>query len=339
MKIGVVGCGQISDIYIENMLNRFHLNVTCCAATTLEHAAVKADKYGLRATTVDDMMQDPDIRLIVNLTPPSAHAAIIRRAFEAGKHVYTEKSLTELTQQAAELLGVARDKNLYFGCAPETFLGNAAQTAKELIDAGELGEITGFHAAINLNIDEMYDRFSILLEPAGGIGLDRGIYFLTEICYLLGHVTEARGFSRTMNPHRTVNGRDICIPGENQMTAALTLENGAMGTLNFNGNTIFPELSHTVIYGKKGILELPDANQFGGTVRFLHRVNSGSAEWETLPSEQTSSPNLRGIGISKMVEAIEKGLPNPVDASLGYHVMVVLSSIGKDAAVGQMISR
>lgn len=331
MKIGVVGCGQISDIYLQNMLNRFHLDVKSCAASVLSHAEVKAREYGILAATVEEMMQDPEIGLIVNLTPPSAHEEITRKAFLAGKHVYTEKPLTETLTQAEALLLLAKEKNLYYGCAPETFLGKAAATAKAMIDSGKLGEITGFHATINLNIDEMYDKFSILLEPAGGIGLDRGIYFLTQLCYLLGYAEEAHGFAVTRNPDRVVNGKAVCVPGENQMVAALRMKSGVLGTVNFNGNTIFPEFSHLEIYGKKGILKLPDANLFGGPVQFLHSPDgSAYAEWETLPEEQTSSPNLRGIGVSKMAEAIQNNTPNPIDAALGYHVMQIISWIKDD---------
>lgn len=322
MKIGVVGCGMISDIYIQNMLQRFHLDVKGCAATTLKSATKKAEKYGILAMTVDEMINDPKIDLIVNLTPPSAHASIIRKALLAGKHVYTEKCLTERLEDAKELIDLAKEKNLYFGCAPETFLGNATQVAKEMIDAGELGEITGFHAMLNINVDLMYDHFPFLVEPAAGIGLDRGVYFLTQICYLLGNVKEVQGFSRIMNPHRKVNGKETDILGENQMVGIMRLENGALGTVNFNGNTVFPEISYLEIYGKKGILKVPDANLFGGEMKFFHNISDEiNAEWETLPIEKTESENLRGIGVAKMIEAIEKGLPNPIDASRGYHVM------------------
>ena len=130
MKTAVFGCGKISDIYIANMQKFDILDLVCCAATTLEHAQAKAEQYGLQARTVDDILSDASIELIVNLTPPKAHYDLIKRALLAGKHVFTEKALTSDLEEARELLKLADEKRLYLGCAPETFMGGAVQAAR-----------------------------------------------------------------------------------------------------------------------------------------------------------------------------------------------------------------
>lgn len=332
MRVAVIGCGMISDVYLDNMINRFdNLEVVACAAATMEHAEQKAKKYGIEARTVADIMDDETIELIVNLTPTHAHYGIIRQALLAGKHVFTEKALTETMEQGRELIALAKEKKCYLGCAPETFLGEATQVVKHMIEDGELGEITGFHASININMDIMYPIFRILTQPGAGIGLDRGVYFLTQLCYLLGEVADVKGYGRILGQDRDITPMgqqesvSIHLESENQLVAVLRMKSGVIGTLNLNGNTIFPELSHLEIQGKKGIVEIPDANHFGGTVRVLKEGTfDGKPEWRCIECDDT---NLRGIGAAKMAEAIACGGENPVDAAMAYHVMEVFHKV------------
>jgi len=184
MKIGVVGCGMISGTYLENMINIFdNLEVLGCAAEHFENAEITAKKFGIKAMTLDEILADPDIEMIVNLTSTNAHYEVISKALKAGKHVYTEKALCETLEQAAEVVALAKTHKLELGCAPETIFGEATQTVKRLIDDGAIGTVTGFHASINLNMNLMYPHFRILNLPGGDIGLDRGIYFLNQLCH------------------------------------------------------------------------------------------------------------------------------------------------------------
>ena len=335
MKIGVVGCGMISGVYLENMINIFdNLEVVGCAAEHFENAEITAKKFGIKAMTLDEIMADPDIEMIVNLTSTNAHYEVISKALKAGKHVYTEKALCETLEQAAEVVALAKTHKLELGCAPETVFGEATQTVKRLIDDGAIGTVTGFHASINLNMNLMYPHFRILNLPGGDIGLDRGIYFLNQLCYLLGEVKDVKGYSMIREPERDLpvkneNGetelKHFTLINKNHMVAAVKMKSGAFGTLNFNGNTIFPELSHLEIQGTKGIVEIPDANHFGGKVRILHGEKSDySADWEEIETEDL---NLRGIGVSLMADAIKGHMPNPVTATRAYHIMTVLHNM------------
>ncbi len=333
MKTAVVGCGKISDIYFVNMIERFkNLDVVCCAAKSIENARKKAEKYNIQAKTLEEILNDDSIELIVNLTPPLAHYDIIKKSLISGKHVFTEKALASDIHKANELLALADDLNLYLGCAPETFLGGAIQTAKRAVENGEIGLVTGFHAYININLDLMYPIFKSLTKEGAGIGLDRGIYFLTAICSILGPINEVSGFSRILKPQRIIEGDSIEIESENQLVAILILENGAMGTINFNGNTIFPEESMFNIQGEKGIINMPDANNFGGEVKILQSgVYTDSPNYKTIDYKSVLTTNSRGIGPSEMAYAIRNNIPNQTSKEMAYHMMEVFEAIIKSS--------
>ena len=109
--VGVVGAGAISDIYFQNMIHRFdNLRVKAVCAGHLESAQRKAEQYGIIATTLEEMLADPEIELMVNLTPAHAHYGIIKAALEHGKHVYTEKTLTDDLKKSEELVSLAEEK-------------------------------------------------------------------------------------------------------------------------------------------------------------------------------------------------------------------------------------
>ena len=95
MNVAVVGCGAISDIYLENMIYRFdNLNVIACCANHLEHAKEKAEKYGILACTYEEILADPSIDMVVILTPAPTHEVLIRQALEVGKHVSKDNTMT-----------------------------------------------------------------------------------------------------------------------------------------------------------------------------------------------------------------------------------------------------
>ena len=174
--VGVVGAGIISDIYLKNMTTRFgNLHVKSLSARRVDKAVEKASKYGLIGCSVDDMMSDPEIELIVNLTPVSSHEEIVRKALDAGKHIYTEKTMTDHFDSAVELCKTADRKGLWLGCAPDTFLGSSLQSARRAIDQGILGDITGFAAIVNRNNDMLLSHFPIGRFPGAGICNERGL--------------------------------------------------------------------------------------------------------------------------------------------------------------------
>jgi len=337
VTVGVVGAGMISDIYLANMTKEFpNLKVKAVTAMNLEKARAKAEKYGIAAVSQEEMLKDPEIDMIVNLTPVGAHYDVIKRALLAGKHVYTEKTLTDNLAEAKELVELAKEKGLLLGAAPDTFLGEAYQTARRAIDEGMLGQITSFSIAINRCNDVLLGIFPNNRVPGNGILFDYGVYYMTALVSLLGPVSDAAAI--TQNPIETrINripfskdfGAVIDCPNESVVDAILKLESGVSGTFHVNAESAGMDQAYFAIFGRKGILYLTDANQFRGEVKFLSAdVDPRNPQPPiVLKPASHSLDNARGIGPADMAEAILNGGKTRPSGEMAYHVLDVLTAI------------
>lgn len=336
MRVAVVGCGAISDIYLTNMTQRFsNLEVAACCANTFAHAERKAEQYSIKACTYEEILSDASIELIVNLTPAPAHYDIIHKALSAGKHVYTEKTMTVTCAQAAELMELAKEKGLYLCSAPDTFLGAALQTARQAIDRGIIGEITSCVLYANRDLNLLTSLFSFLRKPGGGICADYGVYFLTAAVSLLGSVEKVAALIQNPYPRRQNIASDspefgtwMDYQNESQVSAVLKFESGITGTFHLNGDSSITDQAGLYIFGTKGILKLPDPNGFGGDVLFLpNPITEGTDAQQILPCTLDYGDNSRGIGSSEMAEAICQGRKARTDCTMAYHVMDIMESI------------
>ncbi len=332
VKTAVIGCGDISDIYFQNMIQRFKiLEIVKCCSRGGASAEAKAEQYGIQKSTMEDILADPEIELIVNLTPAPQHYPIIRAALEAGKHVYTEKVITPSVDQTRELLSMAGSRNLYLCSAPDHFLGSAWQCAREIIDSGFIGEVTSVFASIGQNVGSIAERLGFVNEPAGGIGYDFGIYLTTEMVALLGPATEVCGISRTRFPKRV--HKDIAHPqfgstymfnNEDLMIGSIQFASGAAAAIHLNGNTIMSAPPQFMIYGTDGILSLPNPGLFSGDVK-LYRP--GSFEPVAQIPAHGFDHNSRGVGVAEMAWAIRQNRPARASAALGLHCQEILQGI------------
>lgn len=148
VKVGVIGTGTISGIYLEAPTKFSILDIVAVADLNLERAKEKAIEYNVeKVYTVEQMLAAPEIEMVINLTIPKAHYEVTLGALEAGKHVFVEKPLTIEVEEGKKLLELAEQKGLRVGCAPDTFLGGALQTCRKLMDEGIIGKpvaATGF---------------------------------------------------------------------------------------------------------------------------------------------------------------------------------------------------
>lgn len=345
---GVVGAGAISGRYIHTIQQKFPLiQIDRICATHPESARKKAAKFGLVPCTYEEMLQDGQIGLIINLTPACAHYDIIRRALMAGKHVYTEKTMTDDPAKARELVKLASDRHLYLGCAPDTFLGSALQTARKAIDDGLIGEVTSFCASANRNNDLLLSMFSFLRMPGGGVCYDYGVYYLTALVSLLGPVDRVAAAVRApypthvnILPESAEYGQTMNTPNESQVSAVLQLESGVCGTLMLNADSVQNDQAKFMIYGTKGILFLQDPNQFGGDVLLLEEALELSKPpvLRKLPPANHYEEESRGIGAADLARSILSGQPPRASKELAAHVLDVLSGILESGTSGKFIS-
>ena len=338
MRVGVIGAGAISDIYLKNMTGRFSdkLEVVCVAANHIENAQKKAAQYGLRACTTEELCAAPDVDMAVILTPVGTHARLIRQALEAGKHIYTEKTLTDNLKEAAELVRLADEKGLCLASAPDTFLGSALQTARKAIDDGMLGEIHSFVISANRNNSILLSMFSFLRQPGAGILYDYAVYYLTALVSLLGPIARVGGVIGKPYPtHKNVLpqspdfGKEMDTPNESQVAAVIQLRSGVTGTFHIDADCNMRDEAYFAIYGTKGILYLTDANAFGGTIRFLPDIK-GWGDQPTpaeLPAVSPYSDNCRGIGPADVADAVRENRPCRASKEMAYHVLEALTAL------------
>lgn len=335
-KVGVIGSGRISEEYLRNMTSLFtNLEVVACSASHIENAQKRAAQFGIEARTNAEIFADPEIDMVVVLVPAPMHAPLIAQALKAGKHVYTEKTMTVEPEDARHLLELAKEKDLYLGSAPDTFLGAAYQTARKAIDDGLIGEPISFSMNINRNLDFMASLFEFLRLPGGGFAYDYGVYYLTALVALLGPVDNLFSVvkNKAVNRFHSVPGHpDFGTPytyeNESQIYALVNLESGVTGTVSMDGDSALQDLAYFYIYGSKGVLKLTCANDFGGDVAFIpSSFDPEESKPQVLPNTSPFTQNNRGIGPAEMADAFFHGKPNRASGEMAYHVLDVIQSI------------
>jgi predicted dehydrogenase len=339
VKTAIIGSGSISDSYLSTMINKFKiLDVVGCCDRNPEKAQAKAEKYGIKALSKEEILADESIELVVNLTTPGAHYTVIKQLLEAGKHVYTEKALTVELEHAAELLKIADQKGLYLGAAPDTFLGSAIQTARYVVDSGMIGEITSCYCALTRDSEIFSRAFPFTAKPGGGIGFDVGIYYITALLSILGPVKEVSGVVRTRNAERQDHtlerfGETFQIECENLMSGILQFKCGTVGNLLFDANSIFtaPERPSVVLFGTMGILYMSDPNQFGGEVKVILKGNN---EPILMQQSHAFSSEYRGLGVAEMAWSMRRGRKNRANKEMAYHALEILHGIVRSSETG-----
>ena len=343
VKTGVIGCGAISDIYLQNMMNRFGTQeVLACSAGHRENAERKAAQYGIRAADTSEMLADPEIEMAVVLTPAPTHYELVMQALRAGKHVYLEKPIATGLSRAKEMIALAGEKGLLLATAPETFLGSAVQTARKALDEGMIGEVTSFHIVANRDLTMLASIFKFLRLPGGGICYDYGVYYLTALCSLLGPMEKVYAqvgnhcrVRKNVFPQSPEFGQDYVYDNESQVNAVLTTRSGIAGTFSLNGDSAAADQGMFTIHGTRGILRLGDANQFGGTTAFLPN-DFRNPEWKPLEPVSPLSDNCRGIGAADLARCIREGGKPAASAEMACHVLDIAEKMmesGNDGTV------
>jgi len=337
VKTAIIGCGGISDAYLGTMINKFKiLDVVGGYDRNPDKIKDKVEKYGIKALTWDEIISDPSIEIVVNLTAPTGHYPVIKQLLEAGKHVYTEKVLSVELEHAAELVKIANEKNLYLGAAPDTFLGSAVQTARYVVESGMIGEVTSCVSTLTRDSEIFSRAFPFTAKPGGGIGFDVGIYSITALLSILGPVKEVSGVVRTRKPERQNFalenfGEPFQIECENLMAGTLQFESGTVGNVLFDANSILtiPERPVLTLHGTLGILYMADPDHFGGEVKVIVK---GSNEPFVMQQSHAFSEEYRGLGVAEMAWSMRMGRKNRASKEMAYHALEVLHGIVKSSA-------
>ena len=340
-NLGIIGCGKISSIYFETLRTFDILNVLACADIYLERVQEQAKRYGIRrACTVEELLADPEIELVVNLTVPNAHAEIALAAIEAGKSVYSEKPLAINREQGQAVLDAARMKNLCVGNAPDTFLGGGIQTCIKLVNDGMIGTpIAATAFMMHHGVEHWHPDPDFYYQPGGGPMFDMGPYYLTALIALMGPMRRVTGSTHSAFSERTITsqpkyGTRITVNVPTHVAGVMDFASGAVGTIITSFDTWHHRLPYIEVYGSEGSLSVPDPNTFGGPVYIRQ---AGAREWSEVPLTHGFTKNIRGIGVADMVNAIRSGRSHRANGEMAYHVLDIMQSFHEASSEGRHI--
>ncbi|HEY4026677.1 MAG TPA: Gfo/Idh/MocA family oxidoreductase [Candidatus Dormibacteraeota bacterium] len=340
MRVGVIGCGTVSEVYLRNLTASPEVDVVACADLIPERAEARAAEFGVgRACTQAELLKDPGIDLVVNLTVPSAHFEITRAALRMGKHVWTEKPLGVDREQGAALLREAEEHGLLLGCAPDTVLGAGLQTSRRLIDDGLIGQpVAGTACLMTRGPERWHPDPAFLYQPGAGPLWDVGIYYVAALVSLLGPVRRVTAFGRRLYPERVIGsgplvGQTFSVGTDTYVTCILQFASGALVNLIAAFGVWGADLPKLQLYAPGGVVNLPDPNTFGGPI--TANLYSDDAGWRDVPlayDHTAACRNCRGIGVVDMVQAAAEGRPPRASGVMAYHVLDVMQAVTESSA-------
>ena len=334
VKTAVIGCGTISEIYLTNMTSKFEiLDVVGCCDAFKEKMEKRASQFNIKQMSIDEILNDKSIELVLNITDPANHHQISTQILNAGKNLYSEKPIDLSIEGGRELVKLADKQGLLYGNAPDTFMGEAIQTARFYLDSGLIGDITSVNATLNRDAGLLAERFPFTALPGGGIGLDVGVYYVTAILSILGPVKYVAGFVQTRNaervhyfPGKEDFGKKFKLQAENLVVGSFEFSSGVYGSVTFNSCSIGNEKPQIVMYGTEGILYMPDPNVFGGEVKVIMK---GQTEPVTLPPTHAFHENSRGIGPAELAWSLRKGRKPRTSKEMAFHGLELLLGLYK----------
>ncbi len=353
LNVGIIGCGNIAEAYLGLSPLFNGINMIACADINIDAATARAEEFSVKAMTVDDLLADESIDIVVNLTIPAVHAEVSAQVLKAGKHVYSEKPFALSSAETQMLLEIAKEKNLRIGSAPDTFLGGVHQHARQLIDSGAVGKITSGTAHVQgQGMESWHPNPDFFFKPGAGPVLDIGPYYVTNLVQLLGPVSRVAAMSTTPQTERTITseprfGEKVTVETPTTIHALLSFASGATITLGTSWDVNHHQHQHMELYGEKGTMYVPDPNFFGGELR----MTEGSEPIESLPAfdhpfsvpneeedDGSMRANYRAAGLADMAMAIIEGREHRCSAELATHAVDVMTSILESGETGKFVT-
>ncbi|WP_269523691.1 Gfo/Idh/MocA family protein [Coraliomargarita parva] len=341
--IGIIGCGNISQAYFNGAKLFEVLDVVACADLNMDVAKAKAEENECQAQTVDELLANPDVQLVINLTIPAVHAEVSLAALNAGKHVHCEKPLAVSLEDAKKVLETAAAKGLLVGCAPDTFLGGGSQTCRKLVDDGWLGEVkSGTASFMTRGPESWHPNPGFLYEVGAGPMFDMGPYYITTLINLLGPVKRVsamntKAFEQRLATSKEQFGKLLPVEVPTHYSGVLEFHSGAI--INMTVSFDVPAHGHSPIeiYGTEGSLKVPDPNTFDGPVSMW---TASTKEWQEMPFSHPYRMNSRSIGAADLAYAIlsDGKRAHRASGELAYHVLEVMHAFLKSSDAGACVA-
>ena len=347
--VGIVGCGHVSLQYLEGFKTLPSIDVVGCFDVDQNQSQARAAVFGIQRVyqTLGELLSDPSVEIVLNITPPLVHYGVSKAALEAGKHVFSEKPLAPTREEARHLVDLAAIKDVRLACAPDTFLGSGLQISRKLLDDGWIGSPVGMGTFFLSNgVEHFHPSPAFFYGPAGGPMLDVGPYYLTALINLLGPVARVAASSRITFSERIITspeqyGARIKVETPTYISSTLEFESGVIGPLLATFDVQATRLPFIEVYGTEGTLSTtdpdlwtgnPEIRQYGEDEEAMSDLER-NVPWTAFRSSDLI-PGLRGVGVEELAQAIIEDRPHRVTAEIAYHVLDIALSIAEAAESG-----
>lgn len=346
-KVGIIGCGMISDTYF-NAAKKFNMiEVVACSDIIPERSQKKTELYGVPSMTNEELLSMPEIEIVLNLTPPQVHSKIAMDTLNAGKHAYSEKPFGVDEADAAKVMALAKKKGLRVGCAPDTFLGGGIQTCRKMLDDGWIGKPISATAMVLGRGPEKWGQAPFFYDYGAGPMLDLGPYYITALVNLFGPAKSVTAMTKKGSEYRTLGNevaemyKDKYKPFDRypvnvttHLTGVVEFQNGVLATVIASFEAYAHGHTPIEVYGDEGTMQVPDPNTFGGPVKVYRR---GENKWVEAPLSHIYTDNSRSIGVADMSIAIQTGRKHRASGELANHVLEIMLSFDKSSKLGKKV--
>jgi predicted dehydrogenase len=339
-RVAIVGCGVISRTYAHTLSQMPFVELAACVDEDATRAEELASKFGGTARSFDAILADPDIDAVVNLTPPLAHLEVSKASLAAGKVTFSEKPLGVEFGEGKELVDLATGGNTSLGCAPDTFLGAGLQTARAVVDRGDIGEPLAANAfMLGSGPESWHPNPTIFYLHGAGPLLDMGPYYLTTLVQLLGPARSVSASARISRAQRPIasepqRGQLIDVEVPTHVASLVEFESGSIATLVTSFDVQATRYFNIEIYGTDATLSVPNPNTFGGPVRIKRNGDEAWTDIELLPAHL---PQQRGIGLADMLWAQDTGRAHRTSSALALHVLELMTGALMAAEQGRRV--
>jgi predicted dehydrogenase len=329
--VGIIGAGVISKEYLDNLTSFPDVQVVAIGDLFEEAAAARAAEYGVPVHGgVEAVLGNPDVEIVINLTIPAAHVEVATRAVNAGKHVWSEKPFSLDRESGLALLKTADAAGMRLGCAPDTFLGAGLQTARRMIERGDIGApLTALTLMQSPGPESWHPNPAFLFQDGAGPLFDIGPYYLTTLVQTFGSIRRVAAFGSKSKETRVIGsgpkaGETFAVTVPTHVSSILEFEGGESAQSIFSFDSPFKRAGFVEITGTEATIAFPDPNRFDGNVRICA---TGSDDWTTVPS--IGSTAGRGAGVLEMARALREGRPHRAQGELAFHVLDTMASIAE----------
>lgn len=345
VRAAVIGCGCISDIYLKNLTGRFSDTVEVAAVCDIipERALSRQKQYAIPKAvfTDEEIMNDPDIEAVLDITPPQEHKHVNMLAINAGKHVFCEKPLACTFADGLDQVEAAKKAGVLLGGAPDTFMGGGIQTCKKLIEDGWIGTPVAAQAyMLGRGPESWHPDPDFFYHFGAGPLFDMGPYYTTALVNLLGGADSVTSSARISFPERIATckehyGETIHVDVPTHCAAVIGMRSGAIASLTVSFDVYAPyDRQPITVFGSRGTLRVPDPNTFGGPISILR---AGSREWEDIPVLYPDTENSRGLGFTDFCRCIRSGTKPYSGCDQTLHVLEIMNAVYSSADTGKAV--